>query len=425
VSSPPASAADVADIRNLPQDCNAWLDRAAGDTPLISPQEQAARYAHFRKTWMSPWAAVNTDAVRDEAAATLDRYARDPGYGEDLRPHKTDWIGGLARLAALSGHPRAPSPAITIRNTNLRELPTAAPHFNDPSLPGEGFPFDNLQKTALWAGTPACICHYSADGAWALVATSLASGWAPAADVLAVDRDLIEAWQAAPWAAVVRDRTAFRERSDAPARFVTHVGAVFPIAAKSDRTFALLIPVDNARGGAAARQCAVPADAVAAMPVPFTPAAVARGGNQMLGQPYGWGGLLENRDCSAMVRDLMTPFGLFLPRNSGQQARAGALVPVDPSDRQRLYASILEHARPWSTLLWCDGHIMLYVGQRDGQPIILHSPWGVRTRRDGREGRHVIGRCSITTLTPGAELPDWDPHACLAAKIKAVVRLDR
>ena len=45
-------------------------------------------------------------------------------------------------------------------------------------------------------------------------------------------------------------------------------------------------------------------------------------------QPYGYGGLYDNRDCSAMTRDLFAPFGLYLPRNSSEQARGGKVVPL-------------------------------------------------------------------------------------------------
>ena len=53
------------------------------------------------------------------------------------------------------------------------------------------------------------------------------------------------------------------------------------------------------------------------MPIAMTPANFARLGNQILGQHYGWGGMLGLRDCSAMTRDLMTPFGIWLPRGNG------------------------------------------------------------------------------------------------------------
>lgn len=37
---------------------------------------------------------------------------------------------------------------------------------------------------------------------------------------------------------------------------------------------------------------------------------------------------------------------------------------------------------------------------------MLHNFWGVKTRRDGMEGRCIVGRCAITHLDPGVDLPD-------------------
>ena len=50
---------------------------------------------------------------------------------------------------------------------------------------------------------------------------------------------------------------------------------------------------------------------------------------------------------------------------------------------------------------------MLYLGQRDGKVLILHNTWGVKVREpDGSEGVKKIGKCCITTLQPGRELPN-------------------
>ena len=36
--------------------------------------------------------------------------------------------------------------------------------------------------------------------------------------------------------------------------------------------------------------------------------------------------MYQERDCSSTLRDLFTPFGLWLPRNSGQQAGEGIYI---------------------------------------------------------------------------------------------------
>ena len=129
-------------------------------------------------------------------------------------------------------------------------------------------------------------------------------------------------------------------------------------------------------------------------------------GNRMMGQPYGWGGYLFNRDCSLAMRDLFVPFGVWLPRNSSAQAKAWqfiSFVKASPSGKESI---IKDEGVPFATLLWLRGHITLYIGEYKGEPVMFHNVWGVRTNDGNGEGRHIIGRAVVTSLQPGAELPN-------------------
>jgi hypothetical protein len=68
------------------------------------------------------------------------------------------------------------------------------------------------------------------------------------------------------------------------------------------------------------------------------------------------------------------------------------------------------------------GHVMLYLGAPDGEPLVLHSAWGVRTwSLWSGEGRALISRTAITTLRPGRELPQ--AAASLLERVEALVFL--
>jgi hypothetical protein len=138
-----------------------------------------------------------------------------------------------------------------------------------------------------------------------------------------------------------------------------------------------------------------------------------------MGQPYGWGGMYANRDCSAMTRDFMTPFGIWLNRNSSQQAKQGKRIPLAGLSAKDKEAIIKEKGIPLRTLIWMPGHIALYLGQYQGRPVIMHNTWGLKTKTPFfGEGRYIIGRTVITTLYPGAELPHLDsPSGLLINKI--------
>jgi cell wall-associated NlpC family hydrolase len=143
------------------------------------------------------------------------------------------------------------------------------------------------------------------------------------------------------------------------------------------------------------------------MPLVATPRNLARLADQMLGQPYGWGGYLQNRDCSALMLDLLSPFGMFLPRNSSQQAKSGEYVSFEGLSAPQKETLVLSRGVPLLTLLYKRGHIMLYLGRMQGRALMLHDIWGLKTLDErGAEGRKVIGRVAITTLEPGGDLPE-------------------
>ncbi|MDD5711591.1 MAG: NlpC/P60 family protein [Smithellaceae bacterium] len=127
--------------------------------------------------------------------------------------------------------------------------------------------------------------------------------------------------------------------------------------------------------------------------------------NELLGEPYGWGGLNQNRDCSALTMDIFSPFGLWLPRNSGDQAHLGGtfydLSNLPAAEKNELIRS---KGVPYATLLWRKGHIMLYIGESQGRILIFHNFWGIRIKdANGKVGKMIFGRAAITTLRPGAE----------------------
>jgi hypothetical protein len=105
------------------------------------------------------------------------------------------------------------------------------------------------------------------------------------------------------------------------------------------------------------------------------------------------------------MRDLFSPFGIWVPRNSGDQSAEGKSIQLGeiPLHQRRDYIAM--HAVPFATLLHLPGHIMLYLGEHSGSSVVFHSVWGLRFQSlGGKEGRLRIGKTAITSLEPGREL---------------------
>jgi hypothetical protein len=229
--------------------------------------------------------------------------------------------------------------------------------------------------------------------------------------VAAVDAACIGRYQRLPLYAVVREGAIVADASGRPVGSAG-LGAVFPAA-----DGAVLWPVRDEQGQAHILPGHAPAGAVRPMPLPLTPRELADVGNQLMGQPYGWGGMYGLRDCSSMLRDMFTPFGVWLPRNSAAQAGSWERRELAAGDKEEI---LLRSALPFATLLWLPGHIGLYVGEYEGRVAVFHDFWGVRTLSGGVAGRYVVGRVLISGLRPGAELPQADADASLSARLLAM-----
>jgi hypothetical protein len=131
----------------------------------------------------------------------------------------------------------------------------------------------------------------------------------------------------------------------------------------------------------------------------------------MINEPYGWGGIDGKRDCSLMIRDLFAPFGIWLHRNSNEQGQHGGiyinLATLSDADKRK---KILTEGIPYATLIWKKGHIMLYIGSYQNEPVIFHNIWSVRqVSAFGRDERKIVGRAAITTLLPGKDILSRKP----------------
>jgi hypothetical protein len=404
-----SGGAVIRDLTDLNQDPLSYVNGNAADTPLLPAMEQARLNAEYDLQYFAPWHRTEPRHTPELASWGFRKYAGNPGYGKGGRPHPPDWIRKMAVNAHVDDYPQGGTPGVTVNRTDFRMLPTHEPHSSYPTDPGKGYPFDNLQESSAPAGMPVLVTLVSRDRKWLLVETNHLIGWVPATDIAAVDPEFMQTWENSCYVTIVRDKTPVREGKRV--LFTAPLGAVFPKTGEDAEQTWIWIATRDAQGKALLRKGAISKGTAADKPLPFTPRNVARLAREMAGEPYGWGGLDGKRDCSALTRDLFAPFGLWLPRNSSEQAQAGKFTSfknLSPAEKE---ARIVRDGVPWRTLLWTPGHIMLYIGVHQGKPLIFHNFWSVRTRdADGKRGKLVVGRAAVTTLNPGRELrPDLPP----------------
>jgi cell wall-associated NlpC family hydrolase len=424
---PPAERLPLRDLVLLPQDVRFFVPEARLHEPLIPPDRRDALAQAFLREHFAPWHRQRAAASADLAFWALASFKGKVLFGENTLPLDAGFLGRMREACRVEAYPDQARPAVAVQSVSLRALPTGRPVFFDFARAGQGFPFDQAQDALIPAGTPLLVTHESADGAWLLVESRFNVGFLPASAVAFAGEEFRREFEGQKLAAFLRDDVPVRDQNGV-FRFLGRVGLVLPLAAEDDFGLEALVPVRGLDGTAGIVRARLSRQDAAPLPLAATPANLARVADGLLGRAYGWGGLFEDRDCSSTLQDLFATLGVFLPRNSRQQAALGRVTPLAnlaAEDKRRLILA----SPPLLTLIAKPGHIMLYLGPvpegvagLSGEPAVLHTVWGLRSRdARGAEGRLVIGKTAITTLAPGREQPDIDwPRASLLEDASAV-----
>ena len=123
----------------------------------------------------------------------------------------------------------------------------------------------------------------------------------------------------------------------------------------------------------------------------------------MINEPYGWGGMYGEQDCSRFIKEIFGTVGLNLPRNSSKQALVGVRTgeyPAGTPDAVKR-AALAHEALAGITLMRLRGHIMLFLGFVNDTPYAIHETWGYREKQWYGDRIRVINRVAVTDLSLG------------------------
>lgn len=413
------AAHPIADLKRFPQRASSYMPMDL-DEPIAGYESQLVYAEEYLRNHFAPW--QNPDlSYLDLSFEKIKTYhanmAKKQYYTGDAKAFPKQQLAKIADNGTL--YPDAsPRPGIAVAGANVRVLPTGTALFpSAASAKGERglLKLDSMQNSALKPGEPLAVYGHSLDGAWAFIATGTVIGWVRLNEIAFVDAEMMDRYMEASYAVFVKDNVNV-QNSDGSTLCHVKMGAILPQEGNS-----LLLPVRDKDGMAVVRKYNPKNGVAASFPVSFTPRNASRAIEQLMGEPYGWGGLSGLRDCSAMTRDYFTLFGIWLPRNSGDQAKTGAAVPLKNISVAERPRTIVEQGVPFATLIHMPGHIMLYLGLYDGEPVVLHNVWGVRVNEgDGKVGRAVIGRTVVTSLRAGMEIKNRPKSSLFLDNIAAL-----
>lgn len=416
-------------LKNYDQTLANWIKPTDPDLdkPVISKALQAQRLTTFYNRYFgtsSPWNSKYINKIlsfpKPDDLKTLEKGViylfnnknkskTEIGYAENFRPYPASWINDISYNINLSQFENLiynpANRAIAIDNLYARALPTDDVYFYHHTIAGQGYPFDNLQMSAVWVGSPLYILAETRDQAWSLVITQDFIAWVRSSGVARVSPEFIETWTKAAakqFIAITKTKTSLKDKQNV-FRSYAYVGSVFP-GQKTTTGFNVMIPIASPQQTAVIAHANITDEDAAAMPLAATPRNFARIIKTLLGRPYGWGNMYFFNDCSAELKSLFTPFGIWLPRHSSDQVYVGKMQNLSSEKPAKRIRYLMEKGRRFSTLVYVDGHILLFIGnypnphdkEHDLMAMTFQNMWGLSPKPSIR--RAVIGKSVLFPL---------------------------
>jgi cell wall-associated NlpC family hydrolase len=402
-------SSDVRDTIEIPQDPTEYASQAE----YMSGEEQLDYDMRYNEKFFEPWSMGDMGLSEGEKTwqfmfAKRKMYRR---YGERI---PKSWFKKQIKNSNFKEYQSVNRPAIVIRHTNIKLYPTDKEFYYNTNRAGEGFPFDYNQNSSVYVNTPIFISHYSKDKKWAYIKTAFAFGWIKVNDLAYVSETFQDRFQTPRYAVSTTDNLKLID--DGEEISLIKLGTIFPMNLETNEYF---VAIKGKKGYAKIKKVKPEQiNIIAKKPIKFNKFNIIFIGKQLLGEPYGWGGKLKTRDCSTLTRDFFAPFGIYLPRNSKQQAQSGQYISLSGMSKSEKEEAIIAYGKPCRSLLVVPGHVTIYLGQKNGEPIIMHNYWGARLKNGTKR---VLGRSVITTTKIGEEIPNIKEKSMLINTFKGLV----
>lgn len=285
---------------------------------------------------------------------------------------------------------------VTVKRVLMRTWPSQAGSFSKPS----DRRIDYFVETAAYPAEPVVVYHTSADGQWLFAGIYNYRAWIPADAVAFCTREELNALRTYPDKLIVIGAKIFTPKAEDSriSEIQLDMGVALPLAAKDEREYTVRFPARDSSGRLEYVGLKLPISSdLSEGYLNYTTANVLTQAFKFLGEPYGWGGMNNARDCSAFLLDNYRTFSIRLPRNSDQQEQVRGAIKLEGKDRaERL--RILESLRPGSTL-YMPGHAMMYLGEYEGRHYIIHDVTSVYEKGQGGELKQIpLNQAVVTPL---------------------------
>ncbi|MBC3765647.1 SH3 domain-containing protein [Neptunicella marina] len=301
---------------------------------------------------------------------------------------------------------------LAVKRAMLRTFPTTDRILNR----GMDADLDRFQESGLFPGDAVAILHQSKDRKWLLVQNYHYLAWVKKDAVAFADKQQIQAFKTAKPFAVITGyqvKTNYVPDSDV-SQIVLDMGTRLPLLSKDElptelygqnpyASYAVKLPTRDQQGNLVIKPALIARHFdVSIGYLPFTKANIIRQGFKFLGERYGWGHDYNGRDCTGFVGEVYKTFGFKMPRNSGQQggAKYGTNHRFNKQAESKDKLAVINKMQT-GDLIYIPGHVMMVLGEVDGQPYVIHDVKGLGyMNAEGKLYRGTLNGVSVTPLLP-------------------------
>ena len=279
---------------------------------------------------------------------------------------------------------------ICVKRTNIKSEPVLEPVWENPADPY----FDRYQLTTARINTPVLIDEETEDGMFYHVIMYDYEGWALSEDIaVCANREEWLRAQEMESALVVLSPRIYLEINKELLTMGTRLRLLTKEEAREQFAeggtwgcYTVEVPVRAADGSYNVRYDTISiTEKVSVGYLPLTTENLLEQAFLFLGNRYGWGGMYESVDCSGMVQEVMACFGINMPRDAEEQIRIPASrITFTPDMTEEERKGVLDLLTP-GTLLYFSGHIMFYLGEKNGEYFVISSVSSMRMPGSGAD----------------------------------------
>ena len=278
---------------------------------------------------------------------------------------------------------------VAVNRTMIKTFPTFDGSYK---IKGD-LEFDRFMETAVYPWEPIAIYSESKDGEWYFGSTYNYTGWIPKKDIAEGEKDIIFNY------IDQRDFLIVVDRQITIDKVLYDMGVKLPLVQDKGSSFLVNLPKRNNDGKLLIET--IELDSSGSFNkgyLPYTKENLLKQAFKLYGEPYGWGGMNNTRDCSAFLLDIHRTFGFELPRNASEQGQnsLGKVYEFKGNSNLEGRLKVLDSVAP-GTALYMPGHAMLYIGKDNGKHYMIHQFAGYYEKQGNK---YVYKRVMKTEVTP-------------------------